>query len=549
MNRTPLYHVNRTYRYHPCRTTPRPAEGSSLEAAVGHDQCNRTPNIFLSYRREDTGAFALSLGDRLKHDLRLENVFLDVRDVFGGDDWRRVIADRIAASDAVIALIGPRWAGPRADSPCRIFDDNDVVRWELGHALRILPSHVVPTMLNGARLPTALPRELTPLYHVQRLDLRPPDSPECYNELLADVFMKAYYRRGRPIIITDGSDHAEAHLDRLAHQLKSGQLGMHGVAAVTAVTRGFAAISLREASAHWPDVIILRHPGADDEKLAALARGARRNALEVVYAGVIGATGGVTFELARSLIQPPPTPDPLLGPEPSASPTPSTSASPSSATPPATPPAVRQGRASPTRRRRHQRQARVTSSAKTGLGLAAKLAAAGLVTVAVAAGATLVISTPAPLSPPTAAPTSTTQQPAPGTGTPQPGGPSTGKRPSIMPTECSTDPFWGTNGHQNSPKPGSTLNCGYDYRRGTAFWPFSSIEVFDGTTPLPTRAQETKSGQKVSIEGTDAAWILYKPADGVSHILISSADESLFIIYHGNSADGIKHAKLLLRPS
>ena len=80
----------------------------------------------------------------------------------------------------------------------------------------------------------------------------------CYSELLADVFMKTHHRRGRPIIITDGSDRAEVYLDRLAYQLKNGQLGMRGVVAVTAVTRGFAEISLREASAHWPDVIILR---------------------------------------------------------------------------------------------------------------------------------------------------------------------------------------------------------------------------------------------------------------------------------------------------
>ena len=73
---------------------------------MGQDSHNRTPSVFLSYRREDARAFALWLGDRLKRDLRLENVFLDVRDVFGGDDWRKVIAERVAAADVVIALIG-----------------------------------------------------------------------------------------------------------------------------------------------------------------------------------------------------------------------------------------------------------------------------------------------------------------------------------------------------------------------------------------------------------------------------------------------------------
>ena len=132
----------------------------------------RTPNVFLSYRRDDARALALRLAERLKRDLRLENVFLDVQDVFGGDDWRKVIADRITASDVVIALIGARWAGPRPDGTWRIFDVDDIVRWELGRALRVRQSHVVPAMLDGAQLPSALPRELTPLYGAQRLDLQ-----------------------------------------------------------------------------------------------------------------------------------------------------------------------------------------------------------------------------------------------------------------------------------------------------------------------------------------------------------------------------------------
>jgi hypothetical protein len=82
-----------------------------------------------------------------------------------------------------------------------------------------------------------------------------------------------------------------------------------------------------------------------------------------------------------------------------------------------------------------------------------------------------------------------------------------------MPTECSTDPFWGTNGQQSPAEPGSTLNCSYDNKNST-FSKFSSIAVFDGTRPLPLRAQETKElGRTVSIEGTDAAWVLDKPSD------------------------------------
>jgi hypothetical protein len=118
-----------------------------------------------------------------------------------------------------------------------------------------------------------------------------------------------------------------------------------------------------------------------------------------------------------------------------------------------------------------------------------------------------------------------------------------------MPTECPTDPFWGTNGEQTPAEPGTTLNCTYSNKNTSGYWTFSTITVFDGTRPLPSRAEETKAGQEVSIGGTDAAWTLYKPPpDYISHLLISSANESLFILYHGSADEGIEHAKLLLRP-
>src|SRR3954470_2353181 len=102
-------------------------------------------------------------------------------------------------------------------------------------------------------------------------------------------------------------------MDELARQLKSGRLGVRGVVAVTAVTRGFGAITLREAAAQWPDAIVLRHPGADEETLAALARGIRRNTGRVAVVAALGGVGGVTFELGRSLIHTVSTSGPAAG--------------------------------------------------------------------------------------------------------------------------------------------------------------------------------------------------------------------------------------------
>ena len=117
-----------------------------------------------------------------------------------------------------------------------------------------------------------------------------------------------------------------------------------------------------------------------------------------------------------------------------------------------------------------------------------------------------------------------------------------------MPTECPTDPFWGTNGEQSPAKSGSKLECIYSYTNTSGYWTFSSISVLDGTAPLPSTAQETKEkGQARSIEGTDNVFILRKPPpNDISHLLINSGDESLFILYHGSPDDGIEHAKRLL---
>jgi hypothetical protein len=94
--------------------------------------------------------------------------------------------------------------------------------------------------------------------------------------------------------------------------------------------------------------------------------------------------------------------------------------------------------------------------------------------------------------------------------------------------------------------PGQSLGCLYHYEN-TSLWKFSRFSVYDGTTALEKRAQEVKDGgQKVPIDGTDAAWFLYSAPDDLSRMVISVGDESLFMIFHGSSGDGVAAAKRLL---
>jgi pterin-4a-carbinolamine dehydratase len=127
--------------------------------------------IFVSYRREDTGPFALALRSEL--DLRLQGmpVFIDLNRIQGGDAWSNVLEDALAKTKVVIALIGENWIGVREDGP-RIRADDDWVAREVAHGLST--QSILPLLVNGAGIPdmNVLPPALQGLPSIQALPLR-----------------------------------------------------------------------------------------------------------------------------------------------------------------------------------------------------------------------------------------------------------------------------------------------------------------------------------------------------------------------------------------
>lgn len=123
--------------------------------------------IFICYRRDDTGAYAGRLNDVLCNDFDEDNVFFDRGGgIDGGDDWRQVIDDRLESCAALIVLIGPNWR------PARLADPEDIVRREISSAL----AHgvrVIPVLVNDATLPSAadLPEEIRPLLGRQMMEM------------------------------------------------------------------------------------------------------------------------------------------------------------------------------------------------------------------------------------------------------------------------------------------------------------------------------------------------------------------------------------------
>ena len=128
--------------------------------------------IFISYRRDDAAGYAGRLEEALETRIGCGSVFRDVQDIPPGEDFVAAIRARLASAQAVLVLIGPRWAGGQTPGQRRIDDEGDLVRLEVIAALDS-GVRVVPVLLPGAEMPAeaALPLPLKPLARRNALSL------------------------------------------------------------------------------------------------------------------------------------------------------------------------------------------------------------------------------------------------------------------------------------------------------------------------------------------------------------------------------------------
>ena len=65
--------------------------------------------IFINYRRGDDPGFSQLLYSRLEDEFKVDNLFMDVEGhIRPGDDFVEVLSAQVAASDILLAVIGPR---------------------------------------------------------------------------------------------------------------------------------------------------------------------------------------------------------------------------------------------------------------------------------------------------------------------------------------------------------------------------------------------------------------------------------------------------------
>ncbi|WP_341648432.1 toll/interleukin-1 receptor domain-containing protein [Thauera humireducens] len=130
-------------------------------------------DIFISYRRADTGMAAGRLRDDLIEHFGARRVFMDLHGIDPSADWRETIGAAIAACKVGVVLIGHGFMAGDAQGRPRLWDEGDVLRFELA-SLLAGQKRILPLLVDDAPLPAedALPEALRPLlrYQTPRID-------------------------------------------------------------------------------------------------------------------------------------------------------------------------------------------------------------------------------------------------------------------------------------------------------------------------------------------------------------------------------------------
>lgn len=121
--------------------------------------------IFISYRRDDSAAYAGRLYDRLESHFGHDHIFMDIDHIEPGEDFIEVIQKKLGAVDVAIVMIGKQWLDiTDSTGRRRLGDPDDFVRLEITAILE-RKIRVIPVLVGGAVVPKSseLPDSLAPL--------------------------------------------------------------------------------------------------------------------------------------------------------------------------------------------------------------------------------------------------------------------------------------------------------------------------------------------------------------------------------------------------
>jgi hypothetical protein len=161
----------------------------SPNVSAGHGSISRkvpTETLFISYRRDDSAAYAGRLCDRLSVVLSAHRVFIDVEEIQPGENFAQAIEQVLAQCSTVLVVIGPRW---REQLDLRAApNEQDYVVHEIATALSAKKT-VVPVLVGGAPVSCldALPAALADLSYHQAVELRDSSFNDDCDHLLKNL--------------------------------------------------------------------------------------------------------------------------------------------------------------------------------------------------------------------------------------------------------------------------------------------------------------------------------------------------------------------------
>ena len=129
--------------------------------------------VFINYRWDDTAEAAQAIFSQLSQHFSISDLFMDTSSIEGGQDWPTRIQEALAASQAMLCLIGRDWMFLQdAIGRRRIDLEEDWVRREIEQALK-QELLVYPVLIDNAAMPDvyALPDSIKALHARQAVRL------------------------------------------------------------------------------------------------------------------------------------------------------------------------------------------------------------------------------------------------------------------------------------------------------------------------------------------------------------------------------------------
>jgi len=145
-------------------------------------------SVFISYRRDDTGDFSRRVGEQLNHSVGKNIAFFDTQNIAAGQDYTKVIKERIESSNHLFVVIGHDFL--KEGKKGRLHEPNDMVAREIEYGLQKRKKNkdylVIPILMGDAKMPQE--KDLPPkLRELARLNAASVHSESLPNDLMGGL--------------------------------------------------------------------------------------------------------------------------------------------------------------------------------------------------------------------------------------------------------------------------------------------------------------------------------------------------------------------------